>query len=64
MKTKAKEAGQCPVCNSEVLEYVGDTKSDGDCIGYLFFCEDCKAEGIEWYKLIFDELEIIEKEEV
>lgn len=62
MTTKAKEAGQCPVCNSYALDY-GDYDWEDNSIGYLFSCADCGAEGTEWYNLVFDEFsDVIEKE--
>ncbi len=54
---KPETAGECPVCNGEVLDYDG-TELHGDYIGYLFSCADCNAQGTEWYRLTFSNFDV------
>ena len=44
----------CPKCGSDGLTY-GDTKKQDIAIGYLYECESCGFNGIEWYNLHFTE---------
>lgn len=46
-------AGECPVCGSHNLSW-GDCENTGEYIYYDWECDDCHAEGREWYKLLFD----------
>lgn len=46
--------GMCPKCSSDNLEY-GNTELDGTYLGYEFECRQCGCEGIEWYKLVYEE---------
>ncbi len=48
------EQGICPKCGSDGLTY-GDTKKQDIAIGYLYECESCGFNGIEWYNLHFTE---------
>lgn len=47
------EAGICPVCGSDALEYPA---SEGDNVEgiYPWRCEDCGAEGEEQYTVTFN----------
>lgn len=46
--------GQCSVCDSKNVSYDG-TKIVDESMGYEITCDDCGAEGIEWYNLIYSE---------
>ena len=51
------EEGVCPKCGGKNLNYDGLIQ-DGTCVGYIWICPDCSAEGVEWYNLEFSEHEI------
>ncbi len=56
-KFVCNEAGVCPICGSFHLSW-GDSDYTSDYLKYEWICEDCNAEGCEWYKLIFDGHEV------
>ena len=56
-KYVCNEAGRCPVCGGRNLGW-GDSDCTGDYMSYEWTCEDCGAEGCEWYKLVFDGHEV------
>lgn len=45
---KGEISGKCPKCNSGNLNY-GDSGEEGESYYYEFTCDDCGAEGKEWY---------------
>lgn len=51
---KTKEAGKCPYCNSENINY-GDTTLDAESLAYNCTCNDCKQDFQEWYVLEYCE---------
>ena len=52
--TKHKhEAGTCPVCGAEDLDY-GVLEIQDESVGYPWECNGCGATGTEWYALEFD----------
>ena len=53
--------GQCPNCNGGNLIY-STLKVEGESMCYPFVCEDCKAEGKEWYILEFEQIIVNNKE--
>lgn len=46
--------GCCPKCGSDNLTYE-DTQLEADMLGYEFTCDECGAEGTEWYELVYTE---------
>lgn len=56
IKFKSNEQGKCPLCNSMNLSY-GTMEIDGE-LGnscyYPWHCDDCGADGKEWYNMSFD----------
>ena len=52
-KFKSNEAGTCPACGNEDLDY--DTPQIGDGLSYPWKCKKCKADGEEWYSIEFVE---------
>lgn len=55
-KKGKQEAGVCPVCKKDgQLDYGDMDLSSGNSIGYEFTCDNCGAEGIEWYDLTYSE---------
>ena len=46
------EAGKCPYCGSEDLDYEGMEPED-DMVYYPWTCSYCGASGEEWYNLAF-----------
>lgn len=54
MMIKTKEAGTCPYCNSENINY-GDTTLDAESLAYNCICNDCKQDFQEWYVLEYCE---------
>lgn len=56
MKVKSNKNGQCPICNGCNLNYnpnYEQIEPEGDVICYPWVCEDCSAQGEEWYSLNF-----------
>lgn len=53
-KAKRHEEGVCPECGSTNLEY-GESGIKDTSYGYQWACDDCGAEGTEWYALSFSE---------
>ena len=51
--------GICPHCESENVEY-GNSRLEGDSMGYEMTCQNCGKEFIEWYDLVYSET--VEKE--
>ena len=47
---EAKNKGKCPNCNSEDLDYDA-VELEGESLFYPFVCNNCKANGQEWYNL-------------
>ena len=47
-----KCAGRCPICDSVHIKY-GDSMPEGASIGYELTCNDCGAEAIEWFDLVY-----------
>lgn len=56
-KYVCNEQGVCPVCGAHSLMW-GDSDFTGDYIGYSWECEECHAQGTEWYKMVFDGHEV------
>ena len=58
IKFKSNEQGKCPLCNSMNLSY--DTMEIDDGLGnscyYPWHCDDCGADGKEWYYVDFSEI--------
>lgn len=52
MKVKSNEMGTCPICNGNDLDY-GCVEFTNNMIYYPWTCNNCKAEGEEWYNLDF-----------
>lgn len=52
MKVKSNEIGRCPICNGHNLKYES-IEPEGDVICYPWECEDCSAQGEEWYSVNF-----------
>lgn len=52
-KFLSNEQGICPVCGKCNLGW-GDMEVDGNYLFYEWECEDCHAQGKEWYKMVFD----------
>ena len=52
MKVKSNENGRCPICNGHNLKYES-IEPEGDVICYPWECEDCSAQGEEWYSVNF-----------
>jgi transcription elongation factor Elf1 len=50
---KSNDQGQCPLCDSESIEY-GSSEVEDDGMSYEWTCENCGATGKEWYSLQFD----------
>jgi hypothetical protein len=48
------EAGTCPACGSDELEYDGFFVEDSDCI-YKWDCKECGAHGRDYYDMVFSE---------
>jgi hypothetical protein len=48
------EQGVCSVCGSDNITY-GTSLLEDDYIAYEITCDDCKAEGREWYHLDYAE---------
>ena len=44
--------GVCPICGSDNIEY-GDTCIEFQSLGYEVTCNDCGAESIEWFDLVY-----------
>lgn len=61
MKAISNEQGLCPICNSENLSYDTIELID-DMLYYPWKCEDCSAQGEEWYKLNFSGHNIIDED--
>ena len=53
-ETRKPEAGTCPACGSDELEYDGFLVEDSDCV-YKWKCEDCGAYGRDYYDMVFSE---------
>ena len=53
-ETKKPEAGICPKCGSDDLEYDGFFVEESDCI-YKWTCGDCNAYGRDYYDMVFSE---------
>ena len=60
-KFKKNAKGVCPMCGSYNLNW-GDSDINDNYLGYEYECEDCGAQGQEWYRLVFDGHEIYNKE--
>ena len=57
----SKMRGCCPKCGCDELTY-DDTQMEADMVGYEFICDNCGAEGIEWYNLDYTESIIYEEQ--
>jgi Zn finger protein HypA/HybF involved in hydrogenase expression len=53
-ETEKPEAGNCPICGSDDLEYDGFLVEDSDGI-YKWECSQCGAYGREYYDMTFSE---------
>ncbi len=53
MKIKSNRQGECPICNGHNIMHEHIDYGDGDYVYYPWKCEDCSAQGEEWYKLEF-----------
>ena len=51
-KLKFNNQGQCPVCNSDNLDYMDSEFYDNDRV-YFYICGDCEFEGQEVYAEVF-----------
>ena len=45
------EVGVCPKCGGEL--HMGPGDLEGEVVGYQWDCLDCKATGMEWYRMEF-----------
>ena len=54
MKKLFNEAGICPYCGSDDLEYGSMEPETNNLIYYPWECNDCGHKGEEWYQLTFD----------
>jgi len=61
MKKLSNEAGKCPCCGSDDLDYEGMEPEDNNMVYYPWTCNDCGATGEEWYTLEFSGHEIDEE---
>lgn len=52
MKVKSNNAGYCPFCGENNLEY-GTVVFEGEMCYFPWKCLTCKHEGEEWYSLDF-----------
>lgn len=59
---KSNDAGRCPVCNGETLSYESK-ECDGEFVYYRWRCDECGAEGKEYYRLEFAGHNLIVDEE-
>lgn len=58
VKVKSNEVGVCPLCNSDNLDYdVMEVVDTG--VEYPWTCNDCGAEGTEFYNISFSEVRAI-----
>lgn len=53
MKKLFNEAGKCPFCGSDDLDY-GAMEPEDDMIYYPWTCKDCGKHGEEWYTMTFE----------
>ena len=51
---------KCPVCEIGELNY-GKLTTNTQFASYFFKCKKCKTEGIESYKLVFNNIDILER---
>lgn len=49
--TEHQEAGVCPVCGNEDLEYTGQDLGVHDSYYYSWVCPKCHSKGREWYEV-------------
>ena len=50
---KSNRQGECPVCGAQDLDY-GAAEFEGDNMMYFpWTCNQCKAQGEEWYSMDF-----------
>lgn len=57
-KKDEDEVGSCPFCGGVSLDYGALEIEDGQ-LYYPWVCDDCNAEGKEWYELNFIKQEIV-----
>ena len=60
MTKKKHEAGVCPCCGADDLDY-GVLRVQDDNVGYPWSCLNCGAVGTEWYELTFSEHDVDEE---
>jgi C4-type Zn-finger protein len=49
---KSNKQGECPVCGKQDLDY-GAAEFEGDMMYFPWTCNQCKAQGEEWYSMEF-----------
>lgn len=49
----SNKCGICPVCGKHNLSW-GDSDINDSYIGYEYTCDNCGAQGTEYYRLVFD----------
>jgi len=49
---------ECPKCKSNTLKYLSAINEVDDIVGYIYRCEKCKTEFINWYDLVYSNTEI------
>ena len=59
-KFVSNKCGVCPVCGKYILNW-GNSDISDNYIGYEYVCDNCGAEGTEYYKLVFDGHEVYNK---
>lgn len=57
--THGESIGSCAYCGSEELTYGAIEFSDGNMIYYPFTCDECGAEGKEWYEMTYSCTEMV-----
>ena len=50
---KSNKQGTCPFCGSDNLDYQPVEMQDDGMMFYPWTCQNCKAQGEEWYSLTF-----------
>ena len=49
---KSNKVGECPVCGEQDLDYQ-ELQPEDNMVCYPWHCDNCGAEGNEWYDLTF-----------
>ena len=61
MVKRGYKSGYCPFCDARLIEY-GAIELDDNCLYYPFTCDECGAEGKEWYDIEYTESEAWKEE--